>query len=112
MKRLRIAGLESSYGEVCWGQVRQCSSKVCRWSVVKHWGVWRIISCFQSRSSLKETRLQEGTLTLDAVAGRRGSAVSVERGCLEVYAWSAAVAVEEGAAFRRWFAPGFTFKVL
>lgn len=55
---------------------------------------------------------EQGTLTLDKVTVSRGSTVSVAQGCLEVYAWPAAVAVEEGAAFRRWLAPGFTFKVL
>lgn len=78
MKRLRIAGIGILLRRSVLGQVRQCSSKVCRWSVVKHWGVWRIISCFQSRSSLKETRLQEGMLTLDAVAVRE---VFLQRTC-------------------------------
>lgn len=53
---------------------------------------------------------EQGTLTLDTVTVTETGALSVVRGCLEVYECPK-VTVQEGAALRRWVAPGFAFKV-
>ena len=52
----------------------------------------------------------KGTLTLDTIEVEEGARVTIPQGCLEVYA-APKFAAEEGAAFRRWVAPGFQVRL-
>ena len=51
-----------------------------------------------------------GTMTLDTIEVEEGARVTIPQGCLEVYA-APKFAAEEGAAFRRWVAPGFQVRL-
>ena len=51
-----------------------------------------------------------GTLTLDTITVEEGARVTIPQGCLEVYACPKLEA-SEGAAFRRWVAPGFQVRI-
>lgn len=52
----------------------------------------------------------KGTLTLDTIEVEAGARVTIPQGCLEVYA-APKFTAEEGAAFRRWVAPGFQVRL-